>query len=62
MKTKEKYKLHNKEWQWVSVKIELMDPNGKKVELNSYDFSDWFMEQCFQELGEYVKQKKGVLK
>ena len=50
------------EWQWDSVKIELINPNGKKIELNSYDFSDWFMEQCFQELEEYVKQKKGVLK
>ena len=32
------------------------------IKLNSGDFSDWFMEQCFQELQDYVKEKKGVLK
>ena len=53
---------HNNEWQWDSVKIELTNPNGETIKLNSGDFSDWFMEQCFQELQDYVKEKKGVLK
>jgi hypothetical protein len=53
---------HNNEWQWDSVKIELTNPNGKTIKLNSSNFSDWFMEQCFQELQDYVKEKNGVLK
>jgi len=53
---------HNSEWQWESIKIELTNPNGKTIKLNSGDLSDWFMEQCFQELQDYVKEKKGVLK
>ena len=52
----------NNEWRWDSVKIELTNPNGKTIKLNSSNFSDWFMEQCFQELQDYVKEKKGVLK
>ena len=26
---------HNNEWQWDSVKIELTNPNGKTIKLNS---------------------------
>ena len=57
-----KAKKKNNEWQWEKVRITLTDPNGDTVVLNSGDLSDWFMEQCFQELQDYVKEKKGVLK
>ena len=57
-----KAKKKNNEWQWESVTIKLEDPNGDTITLNSEYFSDWFMEQCFQELQDYVKEKKGVLK
>ena len=57
-----KAKKKTNEWQWEKVRITLTDPNGDTVVLNSGDLSDWFMEQCFQELQDYVKEKKGVLK
>ena len=57
-----KAKKKTNEWQWEKVRLTLTDPNGDTVVLNSGDLSDWFMEQCFQELQDYVKEKKGVLK
>jgi hypothetical protein len=57
-----KAKKKTNEWQWEKVRITLTDPNGDTVVLNSEDLSDWFMEQCFQELQDYVEEKGGELK
>ena len=57
-----KAKKKNNEWQWESVNIKLEDPNGDTITLNSGDLSDYFMEQCFQELQDYVDKKGGELK
>ena len=57
-----KAKKKNNEWQWESVAIKLEDPNGDTITLNSENLSDWFMEQCFQELQDYVEKKGGKLK
>ena len=62
MKAKKMRLSKTNEWQWEKIRITLTDPNGDTVVLNSGDLSDWFMEQCFQELQDYVKEKKGVLK
>ena len=58
----EKLKKKPNEWQWEKVRITLTDPNGDTVVLNSGDLSDWFMEQCFQELQDYVEKEGGELK
>ena len=57
-----KAKKKNNEWQWEKVRLTLTDPNGDTVVLNSGDLSDWFMEQCFQELHVYVEKGGGELK
>ena len=57
-----KAKKKTNEWQWEKVRITLTDPNGDTVVLNSGDLSDWFMEQCFQELQDYVEKEGGELK
>ena len=57
-----KAKKKTNEWQWEKVRITLTDPNGDTVVLNSEDLSDWFMEQCFQELQDYVEKEGGELK
>ena len=50
------------EWEWDSTKIELTDPKGKVIILNSNDFSDFFMEQCYQEIRDYLEKIGGKLK
>ena len=57
-----KAKKKTNEWQWEKVRITLTDPNGDTVVLNSEDLSDWFMEQCFQELQDYVEKEGGELR
>mgnify|MGYP003625957110 FL=1 len=52
----------NKEWQWDTVKLELTNPKGETVTLESGDLSDSFMEECFIELQNYVDKKGGELK
>ena len=47
---------------WPEKPLCLLTYFSKTIKLNSGYFSDWFMEQCFQELQDYVKEKKGVLK
>ena len=54
--------LLNKEWQWDTVKLELTNPKGETVTLESGDLSDSFMEECFIELQNYVDKKGGELK
>ena len=54
--------LLNKEWQWDTVKLELTNPKGETVTLESGDLSDAFMEECFIELQNYVDKKGGELK
>ena len=51
----------NKEWQWDTVKLELTNPKGDTSTLESGDFSDSFMEECFIELQNYVDKKGGEL-
>ena len=53
--------IKNKKWQWDTVKIELTNPKEETVTLESGDLSDWFMEECFIELQEYVEKKGGKL-
>ncbi len=53
--------LDNK-WQWDTVKLELTNPKGETVTLESGDLSDSFMEECFIELQNYVDKKGGELK
>ena len=57
-----KAKKKTNEWLWVNIRFTLTDPNGDTVVLNSGDLSDWFMEQCFQELQDYVEKEGGELK
>jgi hypothetical protein len=52
----------NNEWQWDTVKLELTNPKGETVTLESGDLSDAFMEECFIELQNYVDKKGGELK
>ena len=47
----------NNEWQWDTVKLELTNPKGETVTLESGDLSDAFMEECFIELQNYVDKK-----
>ena len=49
-------------WQWDTVKLELTNPKGETVTLESGDLSDSFMEECFIELQNYVDKKGGKLK
>jgi len=53
--------IKNKEWVWDSLQLNLTDPNGKTITLTSGEVSDFFMEQCFKEIQEYVKKKGGKL-
>jgi len=53
--------IKNKKWVWDSLQLNLTDPNGKTITLTSGEVSDFFMEQCFQEIQEYVKKKGGKL-
>ena len=46
----------------MNVRFTLSDPNGNTVVLNSENLSDWFMEQCFLELEDYVEKEGGKLK
>ena len=62
LKTENQAKKKPNEWQWEKVRITLTDPNGDTVVLNSGDLSDWFMEQCFLELQDYVEKEGGELK
>ena len=62
MKAKKMRISKTNEWQWEKVRFTLTDPNGDTVVLNSRDLSDWFMEQCFQELQDYVEKEGGELK
>jgi len=50
------------EWEWDRTKIILKDPNGKDVVLSSLNLNDVTCEHIFQDIEEYVKKKKGVLK
>jgi len=50
-----------KKWEWDSIQINLTDPDGKIITLTSAEVSDFFMEQCFQEIQEYVEKKGGEL-
>ena len=57
-----KAKKKNNERQWETVRFTLTNPDGDTVVLDSGDLSDWFMEQCFQELQDYVEKEGGELK
>jgi len=50
-----------KKWEWDSIQINLTDPDKKIITLTSAEVSDFFMEQCFQEIQEYVEKKGGEL-
>ena len=52
----------NNEWQWETVKLELTNPKGETITLESGDLTDSFMEECFIELQNYVDKKGGELK
>lgn len=52
----------NNKWEWDSTKIELTDPKGKVIILDSNNFSDFFMEQCHQEIQDYLEKIGGELK
>ena len=62
MKAKKMRLSKTNEWQWEKIRITLTDPFGATVVLDSGDLSDWFMEQCFQELQDYVEKEGGELK
>jgi len=53
--------MKNKKWEWDSIQINLTDPDKKIIILTSAEVSDFFMEQCFQEIQEYVEKKGGEL-
>ena len=50
------------EWEWQSLKIEIKDPQGKIHTLNSGDMGDFCLSALFDEITEYVTERKGVLK
>ena len=54
--------MKKNEWEWESLKIELKDPDGKIHILNSGDIGDFCVEAIFQDIENYVSERKGVLK
>ena len=59
---KDKIMAKKNEWEWDRTKIILKDPNGEDVVLSSLNLNDVTCEHIFQDIEEYVKKKKGVLK
>ena len=52
----------NNKWEWESVRINLTDPNGETITLNSLDLSDYCNTVIYDEIQFYVDNKKGELK
>jgi len=55
-------KKKNNKWEWESVRINLTDPNGETITLNSLDLSDYCNTIIYDEIQFYVDNKKGELK
>jgi hypothetical protein len=52
----------NNKWEWESVRINLTDPNGETITLNSLDLSDYCNTVIYDEIQFYVDNKQGELK
>ena len=55
-------KKKNNKWEWESVRINLTDPNGETITLNSLDLSDHCNTVIHNEIQFYVENKRGQLK
>ena len=48
-------------WKWDRTRIILKDPKGEEVVLTSEDLNDQTMNNIFEDIEEYVKEREGVL-
>ena len=51
----------DKLWKWDRTRIILKDPKGEEVVLTSEDLNDQTMNNIFEDIEEYVKEREGVL-
>jgi hypothetical protein len=48
-------------WQWESLKIELTDPKGNTVVLNSGNLGDYILGELSYEIKDFVESQGGEL-
>ena len=54
-------KMSKNIWQWESLKIELTDPKGNTVVLNSGNLGDYILGELSYEIKDFVESQGGEL-